>query len=114
MSQTIAKIGFIGAGNMGTAIMKAIRSKFDAAEIYAADPDQAKLEALKAFGVQPCADAAAVTDTCKYVFLAVKPQVIEGVLESIADHVTADTVLYPLPQALPASTSSPRPGRMPR
>lgn len=53
MSQTIAKIGFIGAGNMGTAIMKAIRSKFDAAEIYAADPDQAKLEALKAFGVQP-------------------------------------------------------------
>ncbi len=77
----------------GTAIMKAIRSKFDAAEIYAADPDQAKLEALKAFGVQPCADAAAVTDTCKYVFLAVKPQVIEGVLEGIADHVTADTVL---------------------
>ena len=44
MSHTIAKIGFIGAGNMGTAIMKAIRSKFDAAEIYAADPDQAKLE----------------------------------------------------------------------
>ena len=93
MSQTIAKIGFIGAGNMGTAIMKAIRSKFDAAEIYAADPDQAKLEALKAFGVQPCEDAAAVTDICKYVFLAVKPQVIEGVLEGIADHVTADTVL---------------------
>lgn len=93
MSQTIAKIGFIGAGNMGTAIMKAIRSKFDAAEIYAADPDQAKLEALKAFGVQPCEDAAAVTDVCKYVFLAVKPQVIEGVLEGIADHVTADTVL---------------------
>ena len=93
MSHTIAKIGFIGAGNMGTAIMKAIRSKFDAAEIYAADPDQAKLEALKAFGVQPCEDAAAVTDICKYVFLAVKPQVIEGVLERIADHVTADTVL---------------------
>ena len=93
MSHTIAKIGFIGAGNMGTAIMKAIRSKFDAAEIYAADPDQAKLEALKAFGVQPCEDAAAVTDICKYVFLSVKPQVIEGVLERIADHVTADTVL---------------------
>ena len=27
------------------------------------------------------------------MFLAVKPQVIEGVLEGIADHVTADTVL---------------------
>lgn len=93
MGQTLEKIGFIGAGNMGAAIMKAIRSKIDGAEIFAADPDQEKLRALQAFGVTPCPDAAAVTDTCKYVFLAVKPQVMEGVLESIASHVTGDTVL---------------------
>ena len=93
MCNTVTRIGFIGAGNMGTAIMKAIRAKFDTVQLYAADPDQAKLTALEELGVQPCADAAAVTDACKYVFLAVKPQVMEDVLDSIASHVTGDTVL---------------------
>ena len=89
------KIGFIGAGNMGAAIMKGI-SASEAAEkieLYAADPDSAKLEALAEYGVKACSDAADVTEKCDYVFLAVKPQVIEGVLESIAAAVTAEKVL---------------------
>lgn len=89
------KIGFIGAGNMGAAIMKGISASEEAEkiELYAADPDSAKLEALAEYGVKACSDAADVTEKCDYVFLAVKPQVIEGVLESIAAAVTAETVL---------------------
>ncbi len=88
------RIGFIGAGNMGAAIIKGISAKLqDSTELFAADPDTAKLEALQPHGVTPCEDAKAVVRACKYVFLAVKPQVIKPVLETIADAVTADTVL---------------------
>ena len=89
------RIGFIGAGNMGAAIMKGIYASEAGKniELYAADPDAAKLEALAEYGVKACSDAVEVTEKCGYVFLAVKPQIIEGVLESIAPAVTADKVL---------------------
>lgn len=92
---SMIKIGFIGAGNMGAAIMKGISASEAGKdiELYAADPNAEKLEALAEYGVKACADAAEVTEKCGYVFLAVKPQVIEGVIESIASAVTADKVL---------------------
>ena len=34
-----------------------------------------------------------MVENCKYVFLAVKPQVIDGVLATIKDYVTKDTVI---------------------
>ena len=89
------KIGFIGAGNMGAAIMKGIYASEagKSIELYAFDPDNAKLEALAEYGVKPCANEIELTEKCGYIFLAVKPQVIEGVLETIASAVTADKVL---------------------
>ena len=89
------KIGFIGAGNMGAAIMKGIYASEAGKniELYAADPSTEKLEELAEYGVTACSDAVEVTEKCGYVFLAVKPQVIEGVLETIAPAVTADKVL---------------------
>ena len=88
-------IGFIGAGNMGTAIMKGIAGSPSAADIqlYAFDPDKSKLDALASFGVLPCASEAELTEKCGYIFLAVKPQVIEGVIEAAAPAVTPDKVL---------------------
>lgn len=89
------KIGFIGAGNMGAAIMKGIYASEAGKniELYAADPSAEKLEELAEYGVTACSDAVEVTEKCGYVFLAVKPQVIEGVLETIAPAVTDDKVL---------------------
>ena len=86
-------IGFIGAGNMGSAIMKGISSSPMSKDIklYAFDP--AKVAALAEAGVTACESEKALVSCCKYVFLAVKPQIIEGVLEAAAPAVTKDTVL---------------------
>ena len=88
-------IGFIGAGNMGSAIIKGILSSEagSRSKLFAFDPDKDKLSALGQLGVTACADERAIMENCKYVFLAVKPQVIESVLEAIAPYTTDDTVI---------------------
>lgn len=87
------KIGFIGAGNMGSAIMKGISKSSVDAEIFAFDPNNSKVTALSEYGVKSCSSETELVSTCKYVFLAVKPQIIEGVLETISSAVTVDTVI---------------------
>lgn len=88
-------IGFLGAGNMGAAIMKGSAGSDFAAdtELYAYNPTAAKVDALAPFGVKKCESEAEVASVCKYLFLAIKPQMFEAVLPKIADAVTADTVL---------------------
>ncbi|MCR5111893.1 MAG: pyrroline-5-carboxylate reductase [Ruminococcus sp.] len=90
----MVNIGFIGAGNMGSAIMKGIASSSlkDNAKLFAFDPDSAKLSSLAECGVTGCKSEQEVMENCKYVFLAVKPQIIEGVLETVAPFTTAETV----------------------
>ncbi len=79
-------IGFIGAGNMGTAIMKGIAGSSAASRIqlYAYDPDRSKTAALSEYDIIESADESELTAKCSYVFLAVKPQIIESVLEAVA------------------------------
>ncbi len=88
-------IGFIGAGNMGTAIMKGISSSRLGKNInlFAFDPSTEKVNALSEYGVAACSSEKEIMDKCKYVFLAVKPQIIEGVLEAISGHTKKDTVI---------------------
>lgn len=88
-------IGFIGAGNMGYAIMKGISgsSLKDSIQLFAFDTDSAKLDKINSeLGVIACENVEKLTTECKFVFLAVKPQVIEGVLENIASSVSSETV----------------------
>lgn len=89
------KIGFIGTGNMGAAIIKGIATSSFAnnCEIFATDVDKSKIESLSEFGVLACENARAIVKKCKYVFLAVKPQMFDEVLTDIASEVTDDTVL---------------------
>jgi len=89
------KIGFIGAGNMGSAIMKGIAgsSMSSEAELFAFDPFKDKLNSLAEIGVKPKESAADVAAECKYVFLAIKPQQFGDALQSIKDYVTEDTVI---------------------
>ena len=77
----MVKVGFIGAGNMGTAIMKGIIGSGKETEIFAFDLCKEKLEELAKAGVKSLESENTVVKECKYIFLAVKPQVIEGVLE---------------------------------
>lgn len=89
------KIGFLGAGNMGTAIMKGIAGSPLAAqiELYAYDRMAEKIAALAEIGVTACHDEAEVVGQCKYVFLAIKPQQFDALLPQIAESVTENTVI---------------------
>ncbi len=90
----LINFGFIGAGNMGAAIMKGIfNTKNESVKVFAFDVDKAKVDALAEYGVTACDSAAEIVEKCKYVLLAVKPQMIDAVLKDIADKVTEDTVL---------------------
>lgn len=98
------KIGFIGAGNMGSAIMKGIsKSKMNSdVEIYAFDMDMEKINALSEFGVKGCKSANDICDKCDIVFLAVKPQVFEDVLLSFKDHAKTETVFVSIAAGITA------------
>ena len=88
-------IGFIGVGNMGSAILKGIAgsSLKQETSLFAYNPTEAKVDALANCGVQKCGSAAEVVEKSQYVFLAIKPQKFEEVLPQIADAVTEETVL---------------------
>ncbi|MCR5122029.1 MAG: pyrroline-5-carboxylate reductase [Ruminococcus sp.] len=88
------KVGFIGAGNMGYAIMKGISDCAEIeAEIFVYDSFAPAMEKAAAIGAKSCGDAAAVVSASDYVFLAVKPQQLDEVLEAIKPAVNAEKVL---------------------
>ncbi|MGN0599365.1 MAG: pyrroline-5-carboxylate reductase [Oscillospiraceae bacterium] len=93
----MVNLGFIGAGNMGSAIIKGVIAAQSSGEknisIFAYDKDTSKLDALADIGVNKCDDEADVVKKCKYVLLAVKPQGIDAALEAAAPFVNKDTVI---------------------
>ena len=89
----MTELGFLGAGNMGSAIMRGICSSDMQISVSAYDKDTAKLEALSAFGVKPCKSECELVKKCDYILLAVKPQVLGGVLDTVAGEVTHDKVI---------------------
>lgn len=86
------KIGFIGAGNMGSAMMSGI-VKAGAVHVTAADKNPAVLERLeKELGVKP-GDNQTVARTADILFLAVKPNILLDVIEEIKDIVRQDALV---------------------
>ena len=80
------KIGFIGTGNMGMAIIKGfISANTNAAEnIYAFDRDDDKLNALtKELGIQPCGSIGQLVEVSDIVVIAVKPNIYDIALPEI-------------------------------
>ena len=78
------KIGFIGAGNMGSALAKAA-SLIENTEVYIYDKDMEKASAL---ANELCAKTASNEDiarSCDFIFMAVKPNIIKIAAGEIAD-----------------------------
>ena len=101
-------VGFIGAGNMGFAIMKGVAESktsdnANSISLFAYDIDTDKINRLKELGVTPCESIKDVIEKCKYVFLAVKPQQLDEVLDCMASmkgiHVRGLMTVAPKPQA---------------
>lgn len=99
------KVGFIGAGNMGGALIRGItKGNTDGKyEIFAHDVNQKALEELvRESGVKPCRNNSELVAASDIVFLAVKPGYARPVLEEIRD-ILGDKILVSIIVGLPIS-----------
>jgi pyrroline-5-carboxylate reductase len=87
------KLGFIGCGNMASAIISGTVKSGTVAgsDIYAFNPTETKVNMLaEKFGINSCKSGAEVADICDYIVLSVKPNVLAGVLNEIAGNVVGN------------------------
>jgi len=87
MNKGIKSYGFIGGGNMGEALIRGLMASGhgEAHDIMVAEPDAERRRFLhETYGVAVEDDNRAVIRQAKTVVLAVKPQIIERVLNEIA------------------------------
>ena len=75
------ELGFLGAGNMAEAIVRAAigRDVVPAAQIVSADPIAARRESFEALGVTTVHDNATVVAQSRHILLAIKPQTLPQV-----------------------------------
>jgi pyrroline-5-carboxylate reductase len=84
-------VGFIGGGNMGEALIRGLisASLFSAERIFAYDVIPSRIEYLeKEFGIKGCRSLGELTESSGIIVLAVKPQVISEVLDTLGDHLS--------------------------
>lgn len=98
------KVGFIGTGNMGGALLKSITSgdtqkRFD---LYGFDVNKTLLNAMAAdIGFKALESAKLLVSTCDIIVLAVKPQYALSVLEEVKDLFDAQKLLISIIVGLP-------------
>lgn len=90
----MAKIGIIGIGNMGSAIMKGLLHVYEKDDIVFTDVNTEKCAVLEAeTGAHYAASNAECANQAKYILLAVKPQYFDPVLKNIRNVVTEENVI---------------------
>lgn len=90
------KLGFIGTGNLASAIVKGVASagKIPASEILIYDVNSEKTEALSSLlGVKTARSANEVAANCENVVIAVKPKDFAALAGGIASEVKANNPL---------------------
>ncbi len=89
------KLGVIGAGSMGSAIIRGyIASGADPREIFVCGHHPEKLKEMsEELDFRIAESAAGLTEKCDMVLLAVKPKDAESVLKEISPVFTADKIL---------------------
>lgn len=79
-----ARFGFIGTGNMGGTLARAVAATACEDGILLADRDKGKAETLaKDIGAAASSNVE-IAKNCEYIFLGVKPQIIPDVLAELA------------------------------
>ena len=79
----MATFGFIGVGNMGGALARAVCKKIDPSDIMVADYSEEKAKAFVNETGAVLSDNENIAASCKYIFLGVKPQVLPSVLTAL-------------------------------
>ncbi|NUU67079.1 pyrroline-5-carboxylate reductase [Enterobacteriaceae bacterium BIT-l23] len=90
------KIGFIGCGNMGKAILGGIIASglVSAGQIWVYTPTQEKVDALREqFGINGAQSAQEVAQIADIVFAAVKPNIMLKMLTDIASSLSKDSLV---------------------
>lgn len=99
------RIAMLGAGNMARALIGGLLAGGrDPGSITATDPEPAtRTTVADEFGVATLADNAAAASQADTVVLAVKPQVIDAVLFSIAAQLPPDALVVSVAAGIPVS-----------
>lgn len=104
----MGKIGFIGGGNMAEALIQGILNAelYEAEDIYVSDISSERLVYLgREYSVNVSSENAEVASTADIVVIAVKPQVINEALESIADEFkSGDKVAVSIAAGIPVKS----------
>lgn len=87
------KIGFIGTGNMGGAILNAVAKVMEPGNIFISNRTQSKSEAIKERLKINVSTNEEILRECHYIFLGIKPYQIEEFLGSYKDIINARTDL---------------------
>ena len=88
------KISFIGVGNMGSAVLRAVCRKAEPSSVWISNRTRAKAEALAAeLGCNVSENNAACAAGADMVFIGVKPYMVSDVLREISAHLKDDTVV---------------------
>jgi pyrroline-5-carboxylate reductase len=98
------KVGFLGAGNMGEAIIKGLLQAglVPSSSIAATDARAERLQQIaRQYGIRPAASNRDLVAEADVVILAVKPQIMSTVLEEIAGAVDRHRLLISVAAGVP-------------
>ena len=93
----MAKIGFIGMGNMGFSMLKGVLKVFEKDDILFTRKNSALgKELAEEIGVRFVESNAELANNVKYLILAVKPQMYDQVIKNIENVITKEHVIISL------------------
>lgn len=96
------KVGVIGTGNMGGAIIKGILSSGRAYEVYAYDINTKLTDDLKSkYPIAVMPSVQELTGMCDVVIAAVKPQFMENVIKECAEKLSESKLFVTVAVGLP-------------
>ena len=104
MSVKGKKVGFLGAGNMGEAMIRGLLKAGTvlAEDIFATDARLDRLQQLgKLYGIHTLSDNSLLVKRVDVVILAVKPQIIHSVLKEVGSAVTPKKLVISVAAGVP-------------
>ncbi len=93
MTLVSEKIAVIGAGMMGSAIIKSLQKNNYPGKITAADYQPQQIEAIEQLGIPASSDNKKTAAKSDIIFICVKPADVEKVLKEIKDEVSGKIVI---------------------
>lgn len=89
----MVKVGVIGIGKMGLAILRGLAEVVPPEDLSACDVSPERQELAKGMGIRVLGGARGVAEEAELVVLAVKPKEVRGVLEEIREAVDPSKVV---------------------